>query len=195
MGRRPNTELRRQQIVDALQAEMAAVGFSRATTKSIAERAGLAPGLVHYHFKNKEAILVVLVEQLIGQADARYEALSATVESPVDGLRSYIAARVGDGAAAEAEQVSVWVMLMADAMAIPAVRERLSDWLARDQKHLAALFRAAGVTSPGAHAALLISAVLGSFSMHALRVAGVPKGYASPQLRRWVDAAVNDAWT
>ncbi len=188
MGRRPNTELRREQIVDALQAEMAAAGFSRATTKSIAERAGLAPGLVHYHFKDKEAILHALVDRLIAKADARYTALSATSESPADKLRSYIAARVGEGAASDSEQVSIWVALIADAMGIPEVRDRLSAWLARDQKQLTGLFRSAGVGSPSAHAAQLISAVLGSFSLHALRVTGVPKGYAAPQLRAWLDA-------
>ncbi len=187
MGRRPNTELRRQQIVDALQAEMAAAGYSRATTKSIAERAGLAPGLVHYHFKDKESILHALVDRLISQADERYEALSTKGEAPADKLRNYIAARVGEGAAADAEQVSIWVALIADAMGIPAVRERLSAWLAGDQKRLTALFRAAGVGSASAHAALLISAVLGSFSLHALRVPGVPKGYAEPRLHAWIE--------
>lgn len=188
MGRRSNTDLRRQQIVDALQSEMAAVGFSRATTKSIADRAGLAPGLVHYHFKDKAAILDALLDRLIAQADARCAALTADAASPLDKLRGYIAARVGEGAAAEAEQVAVWVALIADAMAIPEVRERLSAWLAGDLKRLAAWFRAAGIGSPQAHAAMLVAAVLGSFSLHALSVAGVPRGYAAAQLRAWLDA-------
>lgn len=190
MGRPPNTGQRREQIVDALQAEMAEAGFSRATTKSIAERAGLAPGLVHYHFRDKEAILLALVERLIAQADARHAAMAADAVSPVERLLSYVDARVGEGAAAEATQVSVWVALIAEAMALPEVRSRLSAWLAGDQKQLAALFRAAGVGSPGAHAALLVAAVLGSFSLHALRVSGVPRGYAAPQLRAWIEGLV-----
>lgn len=193
MGRRPNTELRRQQIVDALQAEMAAVGFSRATTKSIAERAGLAPGLVHYHFKDKEAILVALVERLVAQADARFQALLDGAKTPKDQLRAFVTARVSPGSAAEADQVAVWVALIADAMAIPAVSERLSAWLAQDQKRLTAMFRAADVASPGAHAALMLSAVMGSFSLHALQVPGVPKGYAAQQLSNWLGAVVASA--
>lgn len=188
MGRRPNTDLRQQQIVDALQAEMAAVGFSRATTKSIAERAGLAPGLVHYHFKGKEEILHALVERLIAQANARYQSLANAAKSPADQIRAFITARVAAGAAAEVEQVSVWVAVMAEAMAIPTVRTRLSVWLAEDQKRLTSLFRAAGVESPHAHAAMLLSAVMGSFSLHVLQVPGVPKGYAAPQLRAWLEA-------
>lgn len=167
---------------------MAEVGFSRATTKSVAERAGLAPGLVHYHFKDKAAILDVLVDRLIALADARCEALIVNAASPADKLRGYIAARVGEGATGEAEQVAVWVALMAEAMAIPEVRKRLSAWLAGDLKRLAGWFRAAGVGSPQAHAAMLIAAVLGSFSLHALGVAGVPRGYAAPQLRAWLDS-------
>ncbi len=190
MGRRPNTDLRRQQIVDALQSEMAAVGFSRATTKSIAERAGLAPGLMHYHFKDKEEILHALVERLIARADERFQQLLISAESPAEQLRAFITARVAAGAAAEAQQVSVWVALMADAMAIPAVRERLAAWLAKDQQRLATLFRAAGVASPHAHAALLLSAVMGSFSLHAMQVQGVPKGYAAPQLWSWVESVL-----
>jgi TetR/AcrR family transcriptional regulator, transcriptional repressor of bet genes len=193
MGRRPNTELRRQQIVDALQAEMAAVGFSRATTKSIAERAGLAPGLMHYHFKDKEEILLALVDRLVAQADGRFQHLLDAAQSPWDQLRAYVTARVAPGAATEAEQVAIWVTLMAEAMAIPSVRERLSDWLAQDQKRLASIFRTAGIPSPGAHAAHLLSAVMGSFSLHAMQVSGVPKGYAAQQLFSWLDSLMAKA--
>lgn len=188
MGRRPNTDVRREQIVDALQAEMALAGFSRATTKSIAERAGLAPGLLHYHFTDKEAILHALVERLIAQADQRFESLSAAAGSPAEKLRSYVAARVGEGGAGEAAQVGVWVSLIADALVIGSVRDRVVAWLAADQKRLTALFRAAGVAPPAAHAAMLIAGVLGSFSLHALQVPGVPRAYAAPRLIGWIDS-------
>jgi len=190
MGRRPNTDARREQIVDALQTEMGAAGFSRATTKSIAERAGLAPGLVHYHFKDKEAILNALVERLIEQADARLQALLVEAASPADRLACYVAARVGQGGASDAAQVTVWVTLMADAMAIPAVRGRLRAWLSHDAKQLTAWFKAARISAPAAHAALLIASVLGSFSLHALSVDGVPKGYAAAQLKKWLDGVL-----
>ena len=36
----------------------------------IAREASLAPGLVHYHFTNKQEILVALVEQIPGGGDA-----------------------------------------------------------------------------------------------------------------------------
>ena len=167
---------------------MAVAGFSRATTKSIAERAGLAPGLVHYHFTDKESILHALVERLIAQADQRFETLSATATSPAETLRCYVAARVGEGGEAEAAQVGVWVSLIADALVISRVREQVSAWLARDQKRLTALFRAAGVPTPAAQAATLIAAVLGSFSLHALQVPGVPRAYAAPRLIAWIDS-------
>ena len=76
MGRKPNTELRRQQIVAALLQEMAEAGYERASTKSIAARAGLAPGLLHYHFSSKEEILLELLEGLLADARARRESSS-----------------------------------------------------------------------------------------------------------------------
>ena len=62
MPRKPNTELRRQQIVDGLLRTIAAQGYTGATIQAIASASGLAPGLVHYHFRDKREILVTLVE-------------------------------------------------------------------------------------------------------------------------------------
>jgi len=53
MARPSNTDERRGQIVAALQAVMARAGYAGATIAAIARQAELAPGLVHYHFKDK----------------------------------------------------------------------------------------------------------------------------------------------
>ena len=58
MPRKPNTELRRAQIVDALRQVVAVSGYSGATIQAIAAQSGLAPGLIHYHFDDKLEILV-----------------------------------------------------------------------------------------------------------------------------------------
>lgn len=188
MGRRSNTDTRRQQIVDALAAEMAEGGYARASTRSIAERAGLASGLVHYHFSSKEAILLALLEQLIASADARFEAGSQGARLPRAILVAFVSARLGLGGEPEAQQVGLWVNLIAEAMGMPEVRHRLSAWFARDLRRLARLFRQCGVREPGAKAATLLSMLLGSFSLHAIGVPGVPRGYAEAQALAWLGA-------
>ena len=66
MARSSNTEARRSEITAALLAVIARHGYEKATIQAIAAQAGLAPGLIHYHFKSKQEILV----SLIGAIDA-----------------------------------------------------------------------------------------------------------------------------
>jgi len=66
MARPSNTEARRSQIVDGLVMVLSERGYERSSVQAIASAAGLSPGLVHYHFKNKLEILVELVERLDG---------------------------------------------------------------------------------------------------------------------------------
>ena len=58
MPRPSNTDARREQIVLGLQRVMAERGYEKATVSAIAQAAGLTPGLVHYHFKNKQEMLL-----------------------------------------------------------------------------------------------------------------------------------------
>ena len=53
MSRPSNTEARRGQIVDAMVQVLAREGYEGASVQAVARVAGLAPGLVHYHFRRK----------------------------------------------------------------------------------------------------------------------------------------------
>ena len=56
-GRRPgDPEVTKQAILDAARQRFAAVGFERATIRSIATRAGVDPALVHHHFGTKQSL-------------------------------------------------------------------------------------------------------------------------------------------
>ena len=68
MARKPNTEQRREQIVKGLLEAIGEHGYDKATIQTIAQKAGLAPGLIHYHFKSKEDILLELVKSLAAVA-------------------------------------------------------------------------------------------------------------------------------
>jgi TetR/AcrR family transcriptional repressor of bet genes len=71
MARPSNTEERRQQIVEGLLRVMAKRGYERASIAEIAKEAGLSSGLVHYHFKDKQEILLTAVEQLAARVRTR----------------------------------------------------------------------------------------------------------------------------
>ena len=188
MGRKPNTESRRHQIIDALLLEIAETGYERASTVSIAARAGLAPGLIHYHFKSKEEILLALVDELVAFAELSGAVAMDTAGLPRDKLGAYISARVGFGPHADTVQVKAWVSILAEAMGLPGVKARIAQWLASDFDNLAGLFEEAGATEYRQHAAMLLASILGCFSLHVVDLPKVPPAYAEGQLLAWLDA-------
>ena len=54
-------ERRYDHILDAAEVAFANNGYNGATMREIAERAGVAQGLIHYHFKTKEALFEAMV--------------------------------------------------------------------------------------------------------------------------------------
>ncbi len=62
---RPNSDGRREQIIDAALKVMIAEGVYHATTRKIAEAAGVNVATLHYHFHNKEEILFKVMEVLV----------------------------------------------------------------------------------------------------------------------------------
>src|ERR1700733_480323 len=111
MSRRPNTGERRAEIINALLATMAEHGYEKATIQLIAQKAGLAPGLLHYHFKSKKEILLELVKALANLSQRRYDEFSASASSPTERLYAYIKARLGMGPGADPQAVAAWVVI------------------------------------------------------------------------------------
>jgi AcrR family transcriptional regulator len=53
----------RESLLDAAERAILAEGFARASTRRIAQEAGVPLSLLHYHFGGKEALLIALVER------------------------------------------------------------------------------------------------------------------------------------
>ncbi len=123
MARRSNRDIRRRQIADALLAEIVDVGYDRATIAAIAKRAGLTPGLIHYHFKSKQAILIELIQYLQSKLESRYKLLSSRDTDARSHLKSLVSAYLAVEPDADALVVSAWVMIAAEAAKKDEVRE------------------------------------------------------------------------
>ena len=123
MARKSNTEQRREEIVAALLAVVAENGYEKATIQAIAQQAGLAPGLIHYHFKNKEEILLHLVKSLAELSRARYLECAGTAATPQQKLKAYIDARLAKGKGANPDAVAAWVIIGAEAVRQPSRRK------------------------------------------------------------------------
>jgi TetR/AcrR family transcriptional regulator, transcriptional repressor of bet genes len=192
MPRKPNTEVRRQQIVDGLLRTIAGQGYTGATIQAIASASGLAPGLVHYHFRDKREILVTLVEQLTAYASQRFQARATTSAGAEGRLRAYIDARLAYGSDANPDAVAAWVMIGAEAVRDPDVREVYQRAVRQEMSLIRKLLRAYLVESGrrvrklDALAAALLAFVEGVFVLASNARAIVPTGFAADMAAEWI---------
>ncbi len=139
MGRPSNKEERRQQISQGLMQTMAQHGYEKASIQLIAKAAGLTSGLIHYHFKTKQEILVALINNLDNQAQSRFESYIETVSTPQDKLNAYIDAALALGAGSDESAVSAWVTISAEAIRQVEVRVLYQAIVAKNQAQLIGL--------------------------------------------------------
>lgn len=198
MANRPNTEERRTQIVNGLLLAIAEHGYAKSTIQIIAKKAGIAPGLLHYHFSTKAEILVELVKTLAEKFGARYVAFAASAESPEDFLFAYVNARLAKGEGESPAAVGAWVMIGSEAVRMPEVRtiyqqaigaelallkELLSAYLTSTGKSLSRIDHLAGS---------IIALMEGAFQLAVGAPEVMPTGYAAATtielIKRYVGA-------
>lgn len=180
-----NTESRRAAIVAAMLPVMARHGYEKATIQAIASEAGLTPGLLHYHFKSKQEILVSLVAAVVEFARTRYESQSASAAAPMERLQAYVQARLGLGTGAAPDMVAAWVMIGAEAVRQPEVRVLYEQAIAQELALLTQLLSACLAekrrrTDPAPTlAAGLVALMEGSFQLSSAAANVMPAGYAA----------------
>jgi DNA-binding transcriptional regulator YbjK len=81
MGRQSKASQRREQIIWALYECLAEKGHEKVTIKSIAGRAGLPYGVIHYYFKSKDEIVSSLAQAVVEKYSNLLESRLASAES------------------------------------------------------------------------------------------------------------------
>jgi TetR/AcrR family transcriptional repressor of bet genes len=193
VARASNTQERRQQIVDALLAEMAERGYEGASVQAVARRAGLAPGLVHYHFESKQEILLEAVRQLRDLFARRFEALAARAATPRDRLRAFLDARLARGEGASATAVAAWVVVGAEAVRQPEVKAAFQEVMREQRRMLEQLLRdlAGEALSPrdaGRLCGIVLAAIEGAFQLSVSADEVMPRDYAARTLLAVVES-------
>ncbi len=196
MARTSNTEARRAEITGALLAVIARHGYDKATIQAIAAQAGLAPGLIHYHFKNKQQILVSLIGAMAQAAHARYLAVLGDQVAPLPRLRAYLHARLGLGEGATPDIVAAWVMIGAEAVRQPEVRavyrQMVADELALLTTLLGDCLRERGRATRAAAtlAAGLAAMIEGAYQLSSAAAEVMPRGYAADAATTYAELAI-----
>ena len=187
MARPTNTAQRRLDIVLALLRVITRRGYAAASIQEIAQEAGLNAGLIHYHFENKQEILLTLFAHLESLVDVRMQAQLAAAGqhiSPEEQLDAMIDAFLALDTRTDQRAVQCWTMLSAEAVHNPALAELFAQAIRKHQEHLERIF-AAALGIPRARkvvkiaAAAVLSAIHGSFLLGCATPGVIPAGSAA----------------
>jgi TetR/AcrR family transcriptional repressor of bet genes len=194
MARPSNTEQRRAQITAALLKVMARRGYDKASIADIAKAARLSPGLVHYHFKNKQEILLAALDELVARHDEGLEQrLGEATGDPKREIDAFIDFHLGRGADADPEALACWVLLSGEALRDAKVRGPFERALGNTTARAARIIRS-GVDqgafecdSIKAAASALVATIQGYFVLAASARSLIPRGSAAASLRSMAD--------
>jgi TetR/AcrR family transcriptional repressor of bet genes len=194
MPRPSNTDERREQIVGALVKVMAKHGYDGASIADIAKAARLTPGLVHYHFKSKQEILLGALHQLVSQHEERIAAALAPVEDdPAAAIAALIDLHLGLGTHADPPALACWILLSGEALRQPKVRVEFEKALESLVAHFASaiergraqrIFKCESAATP---ASALVAAIQGYFVLAATAREVIPRGSAAIALKQMAD--------
>ncbi len=190
MPRPSNTEERRAEIVRGLALVMAERGYDGASIQRIAKAAGLSPGLVHYHFGDKQEILVALVQGVVASAESRIGARTAGAHQPRERLLAFVDALLATGDGADPGAAALWSLIGAEAVRQPEVRRVYEGFMRETKRSLEQLIKATcrdeGRSTRGASAmaAGLVATVEGFFAVSAAAPSVIPAGSAAGVARR-----------
>jgi AcrR family transcriptional regulator len=140
------------------------VGWGSVSTRAVAQRAGLPPGLVHYHFRSVTDLLVdATVPVLAGLVDELAELTGAAPDLPA-GIDALLAAVAGYATDEPASRLAAEVFLAAGR--VPRLRTELAEVLARARAVLASWLRRRGYRGDPTPVAALLVAVTDGLVLH-----------------------------
>jgi AcrR family transcriptional regulator len=170
-------------LLDAAERLLVEVGYSRITTRRLAEEAGVNHGLVHYYFGSNENVMIRALERFTERLIERQRELYAAEMPFVDKWRTAMRYLMSEDVTYE----KVWLELQALAWNDKGVRDRLArvnaEWRAVLTEAFAEPHRELGIEMP---LDALVSLVI-TFNVGIMveRLGGIHTGHA--ELLEWID--------
>ena len=180
MGRPSNRANRRAELTAAFARVLAEHGYAGATIAAVAAEAGVAPGLVHHHFADKQDLLASLLAELM----TRFRARTHAFETAADPLAAYISASVGLDETADVVAARCWVGVFAEAIREPSLFAQVRRLV---DTEVEAIKRRSGNRFSSHEAGAVLAFVIGSLVMGAFAPRKTA-GFAAPALRTLVEA-------
>jgi AcrR family transcriptional regulator len=135
-------------LLDAAERLLVEVGYSKITTRRLAEEAGVNHGLVHYYFGSIENVLVRTLERFTERLTERQRELYAAEGPFIDKWRAAMRYLISEDVTYE----KIWLELQALAWNRPELREPMArvnaEWRAVLTEAFAEPHRELGITLP-----------------------------------------------
>jgi TetR/AcrR family transcriptional repressor of bet genes len=190
MARPTNTAERRTEIARGLRRVMAKKGYDGASIPEIAAAAKVAPGIVHYHFRDKKEILLEVLSSLVASHDAAIEAaLVKAAGDPARELAAFLDVHLATGRNADPEALACWVALCGEALRDADCKAAYERALTTTARRLAGILRHGARTGaftckqPDAAAAALLATIQGYLVLAATARPLIPHSSAAPCAR------------
>lgn len=180
MARPTVRSARRAELTAAFARVLARHGYAGATIAAVADEAGVAPGLVHHHFRDKADLLRSLLEGLV----ARFRGRTATREAGGDGVEAYLSAALALDEKADPVSARCWVGVLAEAVRRPDLFEEVRRLI---DTEIEAIRRRSRGTLADQDAGALLAFLVGSLVVGAFAPRRVA-GFAAPAARRLAGA-------
>ncbi|UQA92206.1 TetR/AcrR family transcriptional regulator [Streptomyces halobius] len=149
----------RQRLLTAAVELIPERGWTAVSTRILAERAGVTPSVVHYHFPSLSALLNEAVVGLMRRALAELDALLDTARTPVDAVDAILASVDQYTGADPTSLLTVEAYLAATRD--ERLREQIGDVVEVFQQRFGRWLGERGVPAPDETAAVLVAAVDG----------------------------------
>ena len=179
MGRPSKRAERRVDVARAFARVLGAHGQGGATIARVAAEAGVAPGLIHHHFKSKQDLYQALLDELIAGLRRRTESSPAA-----DPLHAYVDAALALDERSDVAAARAWVGVLAEALYDPTlfarVRRVLDGEIAQVER------RSRGALST-ADASAVVAFIVGALVLGAFAPRKTA-GFAAPSLLRFLAA-------
>jgi TetR/AcrR family transcriptional repressor of bet genes len=141
MVKQSKSELRKKEIIMTTMSLMAEKGIDGASTVLVAKKMNVSQGLIHYHFKNKQEILISVIEHISEILMLRYNSLISNDSTNIEKINAFISARLSKGKGENQEAVSAWIAISAKAITDVKIRDAYSYALDSQSSLLLGLIR------------------------------------------------------
>ena len=173
----------RLQLLSAAATLVAEMGWNAVSTRTLAERAGVTPGLVHYHFPSLQALLrdaaLGMMSDLLSSAEALFET-ARTLDAGVNLLLSSLNAYTGSDPTS-----LLFIETYLAATRDETLRSELVAVVGEFRKQLARWLAEHGADTPDITASVLMSAIDGVI-LHRVLNPALTASAVAPLLRRLI---------